>query len=63
MKVTLDDNGNAKVEVSESDVESAVCQFICTCHPEFATGFTINPAVIQDLNQEFIVYEISKGKK
>jgi hypothetical protein len=25
------------------DVESAIRQFICTCHPEVAKGYVINP--------------------
>jgi len=32
-----------EVVLTPSDVESAVRQFICTCHPEFATNWILNP--------------------
>jgi hypothetical protein len=38
-----------EISVTASDVESAIRQFICTCHPELAIGWTIDPQVKYNL--------------
>jgi hypothetical protein len=43
MILTQLDNGDVEVGMFPEDVESAIRHFICTCHPELATGFLINP--------------------
>ena len=34
---------NCAISLIESDVESAIREYICACHPEFRTGYIINP--------------------
>ncbi len=29
--------------LNDSDIESAIRQFICSCHPDMATGYVVNP--------------------
>lgn len=36
------------IQLSDSDIESAIRQFICTCHPQFAKDFVVNPLFDRD---------------
>lgn len=38
------DNGETLFLLDKSDVESAIRQFICSCHPERTEGCVVNPA-------------------
>lgn len=40
----ISSKGPHKIELTKEDIESAVRAFICSCHPEMAVGFVINPA-------------------
>lgn len=31
------------IKLTQQDVESAIRQFICTCHEEYSTGWLIDP--------------------
>jgi hypothetical protein len=44
MTKQTDENGNVKLELEASDVESAIRHFICACHPELASGYVIEVA-------------------
>ncbi len=45
MRVVQDpiDKNACHIQLTSEDVESAIRQFIVVCHPEFATGFVVNP--------------------
>lgn len=32
---------SVKITLTKSDVESAIRDFVCHCHPEYAVGYTI----------------------
>ena len=44
-----------EISLTANDVDSAVMQFICACHPEFARGFAINITGAQPLIAEAIL--------
>lgn len=37
------------IQLSDADIESAIRQFICTCHPQFAKDFVVNPLHDRDI--------------
>jgi hypothetical protein len=43
MEIFKEGDSAAKMVLYPEDVESAVRQFICTCHPEFSQGWILNP--------------------
>lgn len=42
MEFDKESEQSVNVVLTPSDVESAVRQFICTCHPEYAKGWAID---------------------
>lgn len=40
-------NNEHHISLSEADVESALMQFICSCHPEYARGWIISPVSVK----------------
>jgi hypothetical protein len=59
MDIEKTNDKNVEIKVSSSDVESAVRQFICSCHPELATGWVINPKTEYKLG--FMMYSATKN--
>lgn len=45
------------VVLTPEDVESAVRQFICICHPEYATNWILNPKY----NLGAVLFDGTKG--
>jgi hypothetical protein len=45
----------ARISLTASDVDSAVMQFICACHPEFARGYSISTLDAQAATAEAIL--------
>lgn len=45
MKKILENNKETIVQLESFDIESAIRQFICSCYPELANGYLINPTV------------------
>jgi hypothetical protein len=43
MEIFKEGDSAIKAVLTPEDVESAVRQFICTCRPEFATNWLLNP--------------------
>ena len=43
MEILKWNNQSMEVILTPEDVESAVRQFICTCHPEYAVNWILNP--------------------
>jgi len=50
---------SADVILTPEDVESAVRQFICDCHPEYKTNWILNPKY----NIGSVVFALTKGDK
>jgi len=44
MIITKLDDGRVEIGLQPAEVESAIRQFICTCHPKIAYGFVIDPS-------------------
>lgn len=42
MEINKTSEQSAEILLTPSDVESALMQFICTCHPEYVTGWLLN---------------------
>lgn len=42
MEILKHNEQSAEIILTPNDVESAVRQFICTCHPEFAKDWVAN---------------------
>ena len=59
MKIRRTKKG-AKISLTANDVDSAVMQFICSCHPEFARGYSINTLDAQPATAEAILVHIAK---
>lgn len=60
--IILDESAESpEISITESDIESAVRQFICTCHPKFKQGYVINPKIKLDGNATIMV-KCEKGK-
>ena len=60
MKIKRTKKG-AKISLSVSDVNSAVMQFVCTCHPEFARGYSLNALDAQAVTVDAILAQPKKG--
>ena len=45
----------AEISLTANDVDSAVMQFVCTCHPEFARGYNINTLNAAPLTVEVLL--------
>lgn len=43
MEIVKKDGIKTLFKLDASDIESAIRQFICTCHPEYNEGYTIDP--------------------
>jgi hypothetical protein len=43
MEFQKESEQSVNVILAPEDVESAIRQFICTCHPEYAKGWVIDP--------------------
>jgi len=57
MEFEFENKQSVNVKVLPSDVESAVRQFICTCHPEFATNWLIDASE----KPETVLMHMTKG--
>lgn len=49
MKIKEVNPNHQIIQLTASDVESAIRQFICNCHPQFAKGFVVNPLFDKDI--------------
>ncbi len=60
MKIKRTKKG-AKISLTASDVDSAVMQFVCSCHPEFARGYSLNALDAQAVMVDAIMAQPRKG--
>lgn len=60
MKITRTKKG-AKILLTANDVDSAVMQFVCTCYPEFARGYSLNALNAQAVTLEAILAVRKQG--
>jgi len=48
MRIKEVNKNHSIILLTESDIESAIRQFICTCHPQFAKDYVVNPIFDRD---------------
>ncbi len=57
-KITEEKNETI-IRLDESDIESAIRQFICSCYPEYAKGYKIDPT---SMPKVIAYFKCKKGK-
>jgi len=57
MKIERTKTG-AEISLTANDVDSAVMQFVCSCHPEFARGYSINTLNTGPLTVEALLAQV-----
>jgi hypothetical protein len=48
--------------LNQDDIESAVRDFVCRCHPQFSTGFTVEVEIENNLTDVRATATASKEK-
>ena len=57
MKIERTKTG-AEISLTANDVDSAVMQFVCSCHPEFSRGYSINTLNTGPLTVEALLAQV-----